>query len=107
MFGVILYVRNIIRKKEERCWSNEIILMGGREKIVFFLVVMWIVFNFLYFLVLIGLYFKILFIYKEKIIKVLFYLLNFLISFLINIVYIVYDREYNVILKELRWILLL
>lgn len=81
--------------------------MGGREKIVFFLVVMWIVFNFLYFLVLIGLYFKILFIYKEKIIKVLFYLLNFLISFLINIVYIVYDREYNVILKELRWILLL
>lgn len=81
--------------------------MGGREKIVFFFVVMWIVFNFLYFLVLIGLYFKILFIYKEKIIKVLFYLLNFLISFLINIVYIVYDREYNVILKELRWILLL
>lgn len=82
--------------------------MGGREKIVFFLVVMWIVFNFLiYFLVLIGLYFKILFIYKEKIIKIIFYLLNFLISFLINIVYIVYDREYNVILKELRWILLL
>lgn len=79
----------------------------GEKKIVFFLVVMWIVFNFLYFLVLIGLYFKILFIYKEKIIKVIFYLLNFLISFLINIVYIVYDREYNVILKELRWILLL
>lgn len=37
--GVILHVRNTTRKKEERRWSNETILTGGREKIVFFLVV--------------------------------------------------------------------
>lgn len=37
--GVILHVRNTTRKKEERRWSNETILTGGREKIVFFPVV--------------------------------------------------------------------
>lgn len=37
--GVILHVRNTTRKKEERSWSNETILTGGREKIVFFPVV--------------------------------------------------------------------
>lgn len=34
--GVILHVRNTTRKKEERRWSNETILTGGREKKSFF-----------------------------------------------------------------------
>lgn len=100
--GVILHVRNTTRKKEERRWSNETILTGGREKIVFFPVVTWIAFNFLYFLASIGLYFKIPFTYKEKITKALFYLPNFSTSPSTNIAYTAHDREYNAIPKEPR-----